>query len=190
MTAFDTQLSKDDRQLLVSYYPFYRSLETGMRAPKTEAQHHFIGVCRGEKVAKTEHEKAYQRFKRIVAEATHSEEELVACGFTVPAPIDGAGLKIGFDRTVEIPIRPCAGCGRPIPVERLKVIPDAVYCVCCQENQESDETDSRISEVECPRCAQKGIQSRLVWRTARDPEISGYFLGCSRFPHCRYVDRS
>ena len=38
----------------------------------------------------------------------------------------------------------------------------------------------------CPRCAAKGVRSLLVWRHARDPSIPGEFLGCSRFPDCRY----
>jgi DnaK suppressor protein len=29
----------------------------------------------------------------------------------------------------------CAGCGEPIPVERLKVVPFAAYCVDCQEKR-------------------------------------------------------
>jgi uncharacterized protein YifE (UPF0438 family) len=41
----------------------------------------------------------------------------------------------------------------------------------------------------CPRCAKKGIRSALIWRHARDPNISGEFLGCSRFPHCQYIDK-
>jgi len=40
----------------------------------------------------------------------------------------------------------------------------------------------------CPRCAAKGIRSLLVWRHARDPSIPGEFLGCSRFPDCRYKE--
>jgi hypothetical protein len=45
------------------------------------------------------------------------------------------------------------------------------------------------SGVPCPRCARKGIRSLLVWRHARDPSISGEFLGCSRYPHCQYKER-
>ena len=51
-------------------------------------------------------------------------------------------------------------------------------------------SDWRVSELVCPRCASQGHQSPMVWRTARDPTIPGYFLGCSRFPECRYIDRS
>jgi hypothetical protein len=40
----------------------------------------------------------------------------------------------------------------------------------------------------CPRCAAKGLRSPLVWRHARDPSIPGEFLGCSRFPTCRYKE--
>jgi hypothetical protein len=40
----------------------------------------------------------------------------------------------------------------------------------------------------CPRCKAKGIRSPLIWRHARDPSIPGEFLGCSRFPECRYKE--
>jgi uncharacterized protein YifE (UPF0438 family) len=45
------------------------------------------------------------------------------------------------------------------------------------------------SGVPCPRCAAKGIRSLLVWRHARDPGISGEFLGCGRYPHCQYKEQ-
>ena len=41
----------------------------------------------------------------------------------------------------------------------------------------------------CPRCARKGIRSLLVWRCARDPNVPGEFLGCSRYPKCQYTER-
>jgi len=90
----------------------------------------------------------------------------------------------------DTPVRPCVGCGRPISPERLEVIPEATRCVTCQQRTESTTVDWRFSEVVCPRCSDRGIKSPMVWRTARDPTIQGYFLGCSLFPECQYIDRS
>ena len=108
----------------------------------------------------------------------------------VVSPHD-TGEDIGASELVEVPVRPCAGCGRPIPPERLDALPDVTRCVTCQLRAEAAPSDPRVSDVECPRCAAQGLQARMVWRTARDPAMfAGYFLGCSRFPDCRYVDRS
>lgn len=41
----------------------------------------------------------------------------------------------------------------------------------------------------CPRCAAKGIRSPLIWRRARDPSVPGEFLGCNRYPDCRYKEK-
>lgn len=127
---------------------------------------------------------AYTRFKQAVAAAGLSEATVVASGFVLPP---GQGVE---SDVVDVPVRPCAGCGRPIPPERLEAVPAATRCVPCQQRAESAPADPRVSEVVCPRCATHGFQSRMVWRTARDPTVPGYFLGCSRFPDCRYVDRS
>jgi ssDNA-binding Zn-finger/Zn-ribbon topoisomerase 1 len=85
--------------------------------------------------------------------------------------------------------RLCVVCKKPIAAERLEAAPEATRCVKCQSSAEAP-GDPRRSGETCPRCRAKGIQSMLVWRRARDPEISGEFLGCSRYPHCQYIDRS
>ena len=181
-------IGDDDRRLLVAFYEFYRALDTGSRAPTTEAQRHFVAVCRGAASPETEHERAYTRFKHAVAAAGLTEEALAASGFVPPLGQGDEDTAAG--EVVDVPVRPCAGCGRPIPPERLEVIPDATQCVPCQQRTESAPTDWRVSELVCPRCAVRGVHSRMVWRTARDPTIPGYFLGCNRYPECRYVDRS
>jgi hypothetical protein len=84
--------------------------------------------------------------------------------------------------------RVCLSCGRPIPAERLEALPGATRCAGCQAAAEGPRDPSDSGE-DCPRCAAKGRRSRLVWRRARDPEISGEFLGCERYPHCQYVAR-
>jgi hypothetical protein len=49
--------------------------------------------------------------------------------------------------------------------------------------------DPGYSGVLCPRCEAQGIRSFLVWRHARDPSVPGEFLGCSRYPDCRYKEQ-
>jgi hypothetical protein len=180
--------SESDRRLLLAHYVFYRALDSGSRLPTTAAQEHFLSVCRGTKPPQTDHEHAYTRFKQIVGATGLDETAVVESGFLLPpAPGDDALT----DAVVEVPVRPCASCGRPILPERLEVLPAATQCVACQQRAETAATDWRVSEVECPRCAAQGRKSRLVWRTARDPsKFAGYFLGCSRFPDCRYIDPS
>ena len=186
MSAAGAAIGDDDRRLLVAHYPFYRSLDTGDRVPVTVAQRHFLAVCRGTAAPETDHERAYSRFKQIVVAAGGSEEAVVASGFVVLPGSLGEDID-----AVDVPIRPCVGCGRPIPPERQEALPDATRCVACERRSEEAPPDWRVSEVECPRCAAHGFNSRMVWRMARDPTMfSGYFLGCSRFPECRYIDRS
>jgi len=56
--------TKEELDLLRKNHSFYISLETGRRAPKTEAQKHFVEVCQGLAKPKTTHEKAYIKFIR------------------------------------------------------------------------------------------------------------------------------
>ena len=191
VAASDGPLSEGERLLLVAHYDFYRLLDAGKRIPTTEAQRHFISVCRGTASPETDHERAYLRFKAAIAVAGADEAGMVASGFTFStASAVGGDSDIVEGEFIDIPVRPCAACGRPIPPERLEAIPEATGCVSCQNREETDPTDWHISDIECPRCARNGIKSRMVWRTARDPSIAGYFLGCSRFPECRYLERS
>lgn len=189
MDAARATIDDDDRRLLVAHYTFYRALDSGGRAPTTPAQRHFIAVCRGAAPPETDHERAYWRFKRAVAAAAVNEAAVVASEFVLPA--EALGQEADASDVVDIPVRRCVGCGRPIPPERLEAIPDATQCVPCQHRTELAPSDWHVSEMECPRCATNGFKSRMVWRIARDPaRFSGYFLGCSRFPECRYIDRS
>ena len=189
MDAATATIGDDDRRLLIAHYSFYRALDLGSRAPTTPAQRQFIAVCRGAALPETDHERAYARFKQAVAAADINDAAVVASGFVLRPAALGEGTDAS--EMVNIPVRSCVGCGPPIPPERLEAIPDATRCVPCQQRTESAPSDWHVSEMECPRCASHGFKSRMVWRTARDPaKFSGYFLGCSRFPECRYIDRS
>lgn len=86
--------------------------------------------------------------------------------------------------------RPCTYCNAVIPPERLNAVPGSTLCVRCQEKAENVKTDTSHSGEICPRCRSKGIQSQLIWKRAHDPERSGEFLGCARFPECRYIARN
>jgi Prokaryotic dksA/traR C4-type zinc finger len=189
MHAIDTAISDHDRTLLNAHYRFYRSLDTGERRPSTLAQRHFVAVCRDSATPETDHEHAYARFKSAVVAAGVDLELVAASGFIVPASITGSA-RVDVVNEADIAVRACAGCGRVIPAERLKAVPEATQCVPCQKTLESFRATSGLSNVVCPRCADRGLQSQLVWRTARDPSVPGYFLACSRFPQCRYIDRS
>ncbi len=61
------RLTQKEKVLLQKYYEFYRALETGTHQPTTEAQSHFVAVCRGHAKARTAHEIAYAKYLRIRA---------------------------------------------------------------------------------------------------------------------------
>ena len=115
--------------------------------------------------------------------------DVVACEFVLPS--EAVGENTGDGEIVDIPVRPCTGCGRPISPERLEAIQTRSYVFSASAVRSRFPSDSPVSEVECPQFTSYGFKSRLVWRSARDPaKFSGYFLGCSRFPDCRYIDQS
>jgi uncharacterized protein YifE (UPF0438 family) len=57
--------SDDEATLLRRYRRFYRSLETGERAPTTDAQRRFVTMCHGQAVASNEHESVYAKYMRL-----------------------------------------------------------------------------------------------------------------------------
>ncbi|MFN5323023.1 MAG: TraR/DksA C4-type zinc finger protein [Planctomycetota bacterium] len=101
--------------------------------------------------------------------------------------VDEPGVELDADSS--IPVVTCWHCGNRIAPERIEVFPDAKYCVTCQEIAEKNRDVVVVAPPTCPRCEQKCIHSQLVYRHARDPEIKGCFLGCSRYPHCQYIER-
>jgi RNA polymerase-binding transcription factor DksA len=120
--------------------------------------------------------------------ANHGEQELESS-----KDID-AGFDSGHEPSPELedghPITAaiCQHCSRLIPPERIEVFPDAKYCVKCQELADEHSGSIPLAPPTCPRCERKGIHSELVYRRARDPAIKGYFLGCSRYPHCQFLE--
>jgi hypothetical protein len=80
------RLTQKEKVLLQKYYEFYRSLETGLRKPATEAQTHFIAVCRGHAKAQTDHEKAYAKYIRLRAVREQEKRALAKAQPRVPKP--------------------------------------------------------------------------------------------------------
>jgi len=78
------QLTQKEKVLLQKHYEFYRSLETGLRKPATEAQGHFVAVCRGHAKAKTEHEITYAKYIRIRAVREQEKRALTKARPHVP----------------------------------------------------------------------------------------------------------
>jgi len=68
----------------------------------------------------------------------------------------------------------CAGCGKPIPAERLEALPAATLCAACQTRDDRGEVDEERHF--CPRC---GSEMALRKVTAG---ITRYQLVC---PACR-----
>ena len=69
-------MTKKEKSLTQKHRKFYEALENGSRKPDSEAQLHFIKVCKGKTPAKTEHEFAYLKYRRIqVAKSEIIEEK-------------------------------------------------------------------------------------------------------------------
>lgn len=55
--------STRQKEILNKYLLFYKSLDCGKRIPTTEAQRHFVSVCRGKSQIQTEHEDIYIKYR-------------------------------------------------------------------------------------------------------------------------------
>lgn len=64
-TSSSYELTEEEKKILDRHHEFYRSLEAGARLPRTEAQRHFVAMCRGQVEAETFHEKIYAKHLRI-----------------------------------------------------------------------------------------------------------------------------
>lgn len=84
MSKTSFQLTQKEKVLLQKHYEFYRSLETGLRKPATEAQTRFVAVCRGHAKAKTEHEITYAKYIRL--RAVREQEKRALAKAKPPAP--------------------------------------------------------------------------------------------------------
>ena len=84
-------LSPEEQAVLERYYAFYRALDTGARPPTTAAQEHFVAVCRGRAKAGTTHERAYVKYRMLLAKRREQasdagDGEIDEFGEGVPRP--------------------------------------------------------------------------------------------------------
>lgn len=88
MSKTSFQLTQKEKVLLQKHYEFYRSLETGLRKPATEAQTHFVAVCRGHAKAQTAHEITYAKYIRLRAVREQEKRALAKARPPVPQYYD------------------------------------------------------------------------------------------------------
>ena len=67
-------LTRPEQDLLKQWSWFYEALASGLREPRTEAQHHFVEVSHGRAVPETDHEIAYAKSMRRSAEQRGESE--------------------------------------------------------------------------------------------------------------------
>jgi hypothetical protein len=81
------RLPDRERELLLRHYDFYISLASGARPPATDAQRHFVAVCRGETEPVTDHERAFLDFKKLVSLSRMTPRQVVERRFAVEVPV-------------------------------------------------------------------------------------------------------
>lgn len=59
------QVNLNQAMLLSKHLAFYCALDTGQRRPTTDAQRHFVAVCRGRAEPYNAHERAYINYRRM-----------------------------------------------------------------------------------------------------------------------------
>ncbi len=78
-------LTDTERELLKKHLKFYQSLDSGSRTPATQSQEKFVAVCEGKELQSTEHEIAYLKFKKLLAERKKQSGEIAEEGLKVNA---------------------------------------------------------------------------------------------------------
>lgn len=94
----------------------------------------------------------------------------------------GASLRASLSAEAEgewQQVRVCAGCGKPIPPERLEASPGAVLCVRCQSREEQG-LSAETPEF-CPRCGAP-LTVRVSRSSTGGPR---YVMTCTAYPPCR-----
>ena len=70
-------IAEHERRLLARHWLFYAALDRGQRQPVTDAQKHFVAVCREKCNPNTDHEHAYLSGKKLLSLSTLKEHEVV-----------------------------------------------------------------------------------------------------------------
>ena len=78
------KLTGQEQVLLQKNYKFYRSLAMGTQKPNTDAQRHFVAVCRGNANPQTDHEKVYVKHMRVCAVQRRQQYEDKEAGNDLP----------------------------------------------------------------------------------------------------------
>jgi uncharacterized protein YifE (UPF0438 family) len=158
------QFDASEWELIKRFGTWMQGLADGVLEPFTDSQIRFVAVTRGESDPESEYELAWTKLNQVKKQTAEGERQFVTHA------------------------QACERCGNSISRERLEVFPNARKCIRCQNLEDSSEFTTDSVDLFCPRCADKGLRSKLVYRQARDPEIRGHFLGCSNFPDCRYTE--
>lgn len=75
----------------------------------------------------------------------------------------------------------CQACRKPIPADRLAVVPGATLCVPCQEQMDRGMLCAKTAESDfCPKC---GAPTKMEARNVGG--VTKYVLVCTNFPRCR-----
>jgi superfamily I DNA/RNA helicase/predicted RNA-binding Zn-ribbon protein involved in translation (DUF1610 family) len=85
-------------------------------------------------------------------------------------------------KTLNEQIKLCKHCFTPIPQQRLEAIPGIDICISCKEKLERGEQIVTSDTGICERCG-----ADMVWRYAKKTGTTRYFLGCSKYPKCRFT---
>lgn len=83
------ELTVEEQQLLNKYLRFYLELENGTRKPKTEAQEHFVALCKGRVGATTPHEIAFAKYRSRRAKEMSDKYQESHCSDQFPETEDG-----------------------------------------------------------------------------------------------------
>ena len=89
----------------------------------------------------------------------------------------GVKVDLADDRDEwDLPTKPCAACGQPLPPERLELFPESELCAACQQRVDRGGSPDQHDDY-CPRCG-----TRMVVRQRRGSGIAAYEMIC---PDCR-----
>ena len=82
----------------------------------------------------------------------------------------------------------CGNCGLPIPFPRITMVPSTTQCIDCKDEQESNKVVFPPVPAGmgggCPKCKKYSNTGIVV--VYQNSKERTFFLGCSKFPSCRW----
>ena len=160
----------DEHNFINRHLNFYQSLDNGQLKPKTQAQSRFVKVCRGELKPKTEHEVAYMNYKK--RKAGKSEN--------VKPPKNITEEQLRFITYNNFNYRKWKKTPQQIQSIRNQVQKDEEWIRKKDAERRMIQNDSGIK---CKKCG-----APMVWRIRMSVSPAKHFLGCSRYPRCKYIE--